>query len=455
MKYNLGLIWLRRDYRLDDNTAVIQALKQCTSVVVCFIYDKNILDPLPKQDQRIAFIMNALREVDQELEKKQSKLVVRYGDPLTEIPELIQTFNIDALFFNRDYEPYAKDRDQNIHDIVNVPIKTFKDSVVFEKDEVLSKEGNYYRVFTPYKNQWLRLVNHNPIYNESSNLGVFSTISEESNIQDDRWYDLLGFTKKTSFLPGGRSYGLAQLSKFKRDINEYDSHRDFPSLNKTSNLSPYIRFGCISIREMVSVAIEAASTGANVWLSELIWRDFYQMIIATHPNCQVESIKPVYDEIVWEGKDEWFDAWCNGQTGFPIVDAAMRQLNTTGLMHNRCRMIVASFLCKTLLLNWRKGEAYFAEKLLDFDFASNNGGWGWASSSGCDAQPYFRIFNPYSQSEKFDSNGDYIRTYCPELAHLSNKEIHNPPVLDHYPTPIVDYKTMRQRALDMYSVVKK
>ncbi len=455
MKYNLGLVWLRRDYRLDDNTALIQALNQCNSVIVCFIYDKNILNPLPKQDQRIAFIMNSLREVDKELEKKQSKLVVRYGTPLTEIPELIKKFKVDALFFNRDYEPYAKKRDQKINKIVNIPIKTFKDSVIFEKDEVLSKEGKSYKVFTPYKNQWLRLFNDDLFDRKDTPQGKFCNILEESNIQDDRWYDLLGFTKKNSFLPGGRSHGIKQLLMFKKDINDYDQKRDFPNLNKTSNLSPYIRFGCISIREMVNIAIERPSTGANVWLSELIWRDFYQMIVATHPNCQIESIKPIYDEIAWEGKEEWFDAWCKGQTGFPIVDAAMRQLNTTGLMHNRCRMIVASFLCKTLLINWRRGEAYFAKKLLDFDFASNNGGWGWASSTGCDAQPYFRIFNPYSQSEKFDSNGDYIRTYCPELADLSRKEIHNPPVLNNYPSPIVDYKTMRQRALNMYSVVKK
>ncbi len=455
MLYKKGLVWLRRDYRLDDNTAVIKALELCETVVICFIYDKNILDPLPKHDQRIAFIMNALREVDRELEKEQSKLVVRYGDPIDKIPEVIKAFNIDAIFYNRDYEPYAVKRDLKIDEIALIPVHSYKDAVIFEKDEVLSKEGNHYKVFTPYKNQWLRLFNHKPLNHKSSPSGKYSEIPEESNIQDDRWYDLMGFETKSSFLPGGRSHARKQIENFKNDISNYDNNRDFPSLNKTSNLSPYIRFGCISIREMVNVAINTPSSGAEVWLSELIWRDFYQMIVATHPGCQVESIKPVYDEIIWEGKEEWFDAWCNGQTGFPIVDAAMRQLNTTGLMHNRCRMIVASFLCKTLLINWRKGEAYFAEKLLDFDFASNNGGWGWASSSGCDAQPYFRIFNPYSQSEKFDSNGDYIRTYCPELAHLSDKDIHQPPAVRNYPSPIVDYKTMRQRALAMYSIVKK
>ena len=279
-------------------------------------------------------------------------------------------------------------------------------------------------------------------------------VEEDSSIHDDRWFDLMGFTNKSCFLPGGRSHALAAMQAFKSMIDGYHVDRDFPDLNRTSQLSPYIRFGCVSIRELVTFAVTFESEGADIWLSELVWRDFYHMIVATHPNCHQSSIKPAYDRIEWEGSDDHFDAWCQGQTGFPIVDAAMRQLNTTGLMHNRCRMIVASFLCKTLLVDWRKGEAYFAKKLLDFDFAANNGGWAWASSSGCDAQPYFRIFNPTSQSQKFDASGAYIRKYCPELAHLSNKDIHLPPPTPGYPAQIVDYKKNRQAALDMYSVVK-
>ena len=453
-KYKLGLVWLRRDYRLHDHVALNQAVRICNKVIICFVFDTNILSKLNKNDQRISFIIDSLREIDTELNQHGTRLIVRHGKPEEKIPEIIHNYNVDGLFYNRDYEPYAQTRDEHIHQNIKIPYHTYKDSVIFEKDEVLSKTGGYYKVFTPYKNQWLSKLNHEVMKSEPLNNHHFLHIEEDSSIHENRWFDLLGFSITQSFLPGGRSHGLKQLSEFKSKINTYHKDRDFPDLNRTSNLSPYIRFGCISIREMVMFALHHPSSGSDIWLSELIWRDFYQMIVATHPNCHVESVKPAYDLIEWEGQDAHYLAWCEGKTGFPIVDAAMRQLNTTGLMHNRCRMIVASFLCKTLLINWRKGEAYFAEKLLDFDFASNNGGWGWASSSGCDAQPYFRIFNPTSQSEKFDPNGSYIRTYCPELAHLSNKEIHQPPKTLNYPEPIVDYKKNRQRALNMYSVVK-
>ena len=283
------------------------------------------------------------------------------------------------------------------------------------------------------------------------NKNMFLKPKENANIQDNKWYKLMGFNNFNSLIKGGRKAGLEKLTEFKKYIHDYDRDRDYPALNKTSRLSVYLRFGCISIRECVEFALQHSSVGAQIWLSELIWRDFYQMVCATHPNCDKQAIKPVYDTIQWQGKEEWFIAWCNGQTGFPIVDAAMRQLNQTGFMHNRCRMITASFLCKTLLIDWRKGETYFAKQLLDFDFASNNGGWQWSSSSGCDAQPYFRIFNPYSQSQKFDASGDYIRTYCPELNDCNNKDIHKPEPLNGYPKPIVDYKTMREKALEMYS----
>ena len=452
-KYKTGLVWFRRDYRLHDHTALNQALTQCEQVVVCFIFDTHILNPLENNDQRIPFIIQSLREVEGELNQYGSNLCIRYGPPEETLPEIIQKYNIDALFFNRDVEPYAIQRDQAIHSLLNIPIHTFKDTVIFEKDEVLTKDGGHYRVFTPYKNQWCRLLSPevmkvNPLPNHH-----FLAVEEDSSIHDDRWFDLMGFTNKSCFLPGGRSHALAAMQAFKSMIDGYHVDRDFPDLNRTSQLSPYIRFGCVSIRELVTFAVTFESEGADIWLSELVWRDFYHMIVATHPNCHQSSIKPAYDRIEWEGSDDHFDAWCQGQTGFPIVDAAMRQLNTTGLMHNRCRMIVASFLCKTLLVDWRKGEAYFAKKLLDFDFAANNGGWAWASSSGCDAQPYFRIFNPTSQSQKFDASGAYIRKYCPELAHLSNKDIHLPPPTPGYPAQIVDYKKSSS-ALDMYSVVK-
>ncbi len=450
--YKKGLVWCRRDYRLQDHHALFLAGQHCENVVVCFIFDTNILSHLDTTDQRIAFIIESLRELDDDLRGMGSKLVIRVGDPIEKCTEIITQFGIDALYFNRDYEPYALTRDQKIHNSVSIPVHTCKDSVIFEKDEVLTQKGAYYTVFTPYTNKWLSLLGKLPTFSTPTN---FLPISEESSIHENRWFDLLGFDKKHPFLPGGRSHALRSLNQFTQWLNAYDEHRDFPHLNRTSNLSVYLRFGCVSIREMVKFCSPAKSKGAMIWLSELIWRDFYQMICHTHPNCNTKAIKPEYDRIQWLGSSEDFEAWCNGQTGYPIVDAAMRQLNTTGMMHNRCRMIVASFLCKTLLVDWRKGEAYFAKKLLDFDFASNNGGWAWASSSGCDAQPYFRIFNPYTQSQKFDSNGDYIRQYCTELSTIAAPLIHQPAELPGYPTPIVDYAINRQRALDMYAVVKQ
>lgn len=452
-----ALVWLRRDYRLVDHQALLHAMKQSQQVYVCFVYDPHILSQLDPDDRRISFIMDAIRSVDAVLNQYGSRLIVRYGPPEEKIPEIIQQFNINALFFNRDYEPYAVLRDTRIATIVSVPVHTVKDSVMVEKDEIRTNQGGYYTVFTPFKKKWLSQLNAHLMAAEPPRndfTGVFGPVHEESSIQETRWFNLMGFTGMRSAILGGREPALRALEAFKSTMHAYHETRNYPGLNGTSQLSPYIRFGCLSIRECISAAMALPSPGADVWLSELIWRDFYQMVCATHPTCDTQAIKPAYDAIEWEGREAWFRAWCDGQTGYPIVDAAMRQLNQTGFMHNRCRMIVASFLCKTLLIDWRKGESYFAKQLLDFDFASNNGGWQWSSSSGCDAQPYFRIFNPYAQSERFDSNGDYIRDYCPELRHLPNRQIHCPPVLSNYPSPIVDYKTMRQRALAMYAVVQ-
>ena len=443
-KYNRGLVWIRRDYRLIDHHALFKAKNECEEIFVCFIFDSNILDNLRKNDQRIAFIIQALREIDNELRQHHGKLIIRYGKPSEKIKEIITAFNINALFFNRDYEPYAKQRDENIKQCINIPIYTFKDSVVFEKGEITTKTNQYYKVFTPYKNEWLKQLTAPLIKDYTSDQHNYGSVTEESSIHDDRWFRLLGFNRTTCTLPGGRSHGLKLLNCFKSSIHTYDEDRDYPHLNQTSNLSPYIRFGCISIREMVRFAMQFKSSGSAIWLSELIWRDFYQMITDTHPNCDKASIKPEYDKIKWLGNDDLFNAWCSGQTGVPIIDAAMRQLNTTGLMHNRCRMIVASFLCKTLLVNWRKGEAYFAEKLLDFDFASNNGGWGG---------PHHQVVmhNPISEfliricNLKNLIQMEITFQYCQELKHLNNKEIHNPPNVNGYPSPVVDYKINRQK----------
>jgi deoxyribodipyrimidine photo-lyase len=450
---DLGLVWIRRDFRLFDHHALTMAAKTSKKIIACFIFDPTILNGLSKNDPRISFIMDCLKEIDAEIRTYGSKLIIRYGQPIVQLQEIITEYHVNALFYNRDYEPYAQQRDQMIDRRLTIPVHSFKDAVIFEKDEIKSKAGGYYTVFTPYKNAWLSAFRSPQKFTVS--VFNFAVVNEESGIHQNQWFDRLGFNSVNCRMKGGRIPALAALHQFKKNILNYNVNRDYPSRNATSQLSPYLRFGCISIRELVQFSCEFSGDGPMVWLSELIWRDFYQMICHTHPNCHNVSIKPEYDNIQWRGTSAHFEAWSKGQTGVPIIDAAMRELNTTGLMHNRCRMIVASFLCKTLLVNWRLGEAYFAKKLLDFDFASNNGGWAWASSSGCDAQPYFRIFNPYLQSKKFDPAGDYIRKYCPELAHLNVSQIHDPPFVKGYPLPIVNYSDNRKKALEMYAVVKR
>ncbi len=456
------LCWIRRDLRLHDNHALSQALK-FGDTVVAFVFDQNILDKLKnKSDKRVTFIYESLLELDKELQKKGSSLVVRYGTPDEEIPEICKEFKINKVFTNKDYEPYAKKRDELVTKklkTIGVEFESFKDSVFFEKQEVLTGSGAVYKVFTPYKNKWLEKfeAQDKVIPEFKCDLKKLHHFSNKQNIQEVDWYPLIGFKKDSSPLSGGTSQAFKLLENFEKHMSRYKEERDFPAVPGTSNLSVHIRFGTISLRDMIRAAISKKSEGASTWLSELIWRDFYQMILDTHPYIEKESFKREYDQIKWLGSDEHFQAWCEGRTGFPIVDAAMRCLNETGMMHNRLRMIVASFMCKILLIDWRKGEKYFAEKLLDFDLAANNGGWQWSSSSGCDAQPYFRIFNPYTQSEKFDAQGEFIKKWVPELANASSKEIHRPDGLlfSHYPRPIVSYEANRVRCLEMYSVIKK
>ena len=457
-----NLCWIRRDLRLHDHAALAAATKSGETTVV-FIFDTHILDKLKnKSDKRLTFIHQSLTEIETELQKYDSSLVIRYGKPEEEIPKLAKELAVQKVFCNRDYEPYAKKRDSQVEKILKaqgVEFEQFKDTVMFEKHEVLKNDGSIYKVFTPYKNKW-----HEVFENQNKNLPEFETnfknirkFKNPENILKKDWYSEIGFKETLPPLAGGTSSALKLLKKFKDHLNEYKDTRDFPALPGTSNLSVYIRHGNLSVRDMLRLGITSRSEGAKTWVSEIIWRDFYQMILDTHPYIEKESFKREYDQIKWLGKDEDFKAWCEGRTGFPIVDAAMRCFNETGMMHNRPRMIVASFLCKILLVDWRKGEKYFAEKLLDFDLAANNGGWQWSSSSGCDAQPYFRIFNPYSQSEKFDPEGKFIREWVPELRHLSNKEIHRPDALlaPEYPMPIVSYEKNRVKCLEMYSVVKQ
>lgn len=457
----MNLCWIRRDLRLHDSNALSQALHSGETTLV-FVFDPLILDKLQdKHDKRLTFIYQSLQEIEEKVQKQGSSIVIRYGDPVTEIPRLAQELKIKNVYCNRDYEPYAKDRDAKVSkklSSLGVNFHQFKDSVFFEKHEVLTNQGGIYKVFTPYKNKWIETFEKSdkiiPDFNcPLKNLKKFSN---PKNILTFNWYQEMGFHETPPLLHGGTKAAQKLLEKFSKKINDYEDNRNFPAVEGTSLLSVYIRHGNISIRDMLRLGSSHPSNGGRVWLSELIWRDFYQMILDTFPHVVKGSFKRDYDQIKFPGSVKDFKAWCEGQTGFPIVDAAMRCLNETGMMHNRLRMIVASFLCKTLLVDWRKGEHYFAEKLLDFDLAANNGGWQWSSSSGCDAQPYFRIFNPYSQSEKFDPNGEFIRQWVPELRHLNGKEIHHPdPLLAlDYPRPIVSYELNRKRCLEIYSIVK-
>lgn len=468
-----ALCWVRRDLRLHDHFALSESLKNADETIVAFIFDELILGKLHnKNDPRVSIIMDSLKEMEKTLQKMGSSLIIRYGDPTIEIPKLVEEYKVDGLFFNRDYEPYAKARDAKIEKIMHSLKKdlyTFKDHVFFEKTEVLNGSGEIYKVFTPYKTKWLETFREKEefIPDYKCNLKKLFPFKNPKNIIDHDWYQEIAFVPTECVLKGGTHEALRRLEHFREFITNYKEARDIPALEQTSNLSSYIRVGNLSIRDMIRLSVEKSNSGYETWLSEIIWRDFYQVILDAYPRVDKHCFRPEYDNIKWLGSKKDFESWCDGQTGYPLVDAAMRCLNTTGMMHNRLRMVVASFLTKTLLIDWRWGERYFAEKLLDYDMAANNGGWQWSASTGVDAQPYFRIFNPYNQSEKFDPKGIYIRQWCPELAEFSDKTIHSPHDTEpfeqiaagcfigkDYPAPIVSYKQQRDRALAMYKAVK-
>ncbi len=459
-----GLVWLRRDLRLQDNHALYQALKECSEVVLCFIFDSKILKKLPSHDRRFTFIHESLEEIEQKLQKIDSSLIIKFGDPLSEIAQICEEFSIDCVFSNKDYEPYAKKRDIAVKKSLtqkNVEFKQFKDHVFFESNEVLKGDGTIYKVFTPYKRKWLETFSGQvPLY-KTTQKKIATWKNHESLFIKD-WFQICGFERQDNVIKGGAKEAKKKLKRFLPFIDNYDQARNFPDLDQTSSLSPYIRHGNISIRELIHVSYHKGTSGSDIWLSELVWREFYQTLLDTNPHVVTMCFKEKYNQVPWENDSHLLKAWKDGKTGFPIVDAAMRCLNETGMMHNRLRMIVASFLCKTLLIDYRKGEAYFALKLMDFDLAANNGGWQWSSSTGCDAQPYFRIFNPYTQSEKFDKEANFIKKWVPELKNTEAKLIHHPykytameKKMDKvsYPDPIVDYKTMRERALAMYKSI--
>lgn len=423
----ISLFWFRRDLRLTDNTGFFYALQQEKNVLPLFIFDKNILDKLEqKADARVEFIHDQITKLSAELETKGGSLLVKYGEPEAIYQSLLADYEIESVYTNRDYEPYAKSRDKAIESQLKeqgASFFTFKDQMIFEPGEILNGSGEFYKVFTPFSKVWLEK------YKET----------KYSPLEEMDWKNLYQTDKLP--IPSLEDMGfqhseipIPPKTPDEELINHYDEKRNFPAVKGTSRLGIHLRFGTISIRKLAKTAASLNAT----FLNELIWREFYMMILAYNPAVVDRAFKPAYDQIPWRNNEKEFAAWCQGKTGYPIVDAGMRQLNETGFMHNRVRMIVASFLTKHLLIDWRWGEAYFAEKLLDYELASNNGGWQWAAGTGTDAQPYFRVFNPTSQTEKFDKDLKYIKKWVPEFQ------------TEKYPEPIVDHKFARQRAIDTY-----
>jgi deoxyribodipyrimidine photo-lyase len=488
--FNTSLVWFRRDLRLSDHAALYYALSQSKQVHCVFIYDREILDPLLAEglqaDRRVEFIHAAIAELDAALRAAGGALIVRHAWASEEIPALAKQLGVDAVFANHDYEPGALARDASVATALRQQgqqLLTYKDQVIFEKEEVLSQAGRPFSVFTPYKNAWMNklagpdgdfYLKAYPVEAYLARLAAPSPLTAALPT-----LEALGFAPtnlQSLRIPTGMSGASQLLEDFLPRLSRYGDSRDFPAQKGPSYLSVHLRFGTIAIRALARAAQAAiragqGGSGAAVWLGELIWRDFYFMILHHHPRVVERSFKPEYDAIAWETgahAEQLFAAWCEARTGYPLVDAAMLQLNQSGYMHNRLRMVTASFLTKDLGIDWRWGERYFARTLNDFDLAANNGGWQWASSSGCDAQPYFRIFNPMTQSEKFDADGKFIRRYLPQLARLPNKYLHAPwqapaDVLQDagvklgqdYPRPVVDHAEARKLTLQRYGVVKK
>jgi len=468
-----SLVWLRRDLRLYDHNALYHALIKSKSVYCCFIFDSNILNKLNnKNDRRIDFIWHSLKEIKTDLNKLGSDLIVEIGNPELIIPSLISEFKCSAIFFNKDYEKYAIERDEKISIVLNknnIEVNKYKDQVIFEGKEILTQNNSPYTVFTPYKNNYLKKIFDEDIaqYNCEPHKVNFAKFKSKP-LQSIK---KIGFTKSNLLsinIPTGTSGGLKLLEDFKSRIQNYDQLRNFPGTKGVSYLSVHNRFGTVSIRHLARIAMGHKSPSASAWLNELIWRDFYFQILSNFPHIQEgKSFKLKYNNLKFENDEKKFKAWVNGNTGFPIVDAGMRQLNSTGYMHNRLRMIIACFLVKDLLIDWRWGEKYFEEHLIDFDLSANNGGWQWAASTGCDAQPYFRVFNPTLQSEKFDPDGKFIKKYVTELELLNKKEIHEPSVffnknIDNfpiklgrdYPLPIVNHAEQKAKVIALFKAIK-
>lgn len=416
-----AVFWFRRDLRLKDNIGLLHALAENDSVLAIFIFDELIISELPSDDPRISFIYENLLSLDLELRKYGSGLLILKGKPMTIWKKIINEYSFEKVYANKDYEPYARDRDSKVASLLQqkkIDFHLSKDQVIFEGGEILKDNGEPYHIFTPYKNKWLK---------------------QYVPVKEDKAENFNCFLKHSFDLPSLEELGFSH-SKIKVDdfdlshVADYGAERDFPSKNAGTRLGPHLRFGTVSIRELTLKMYSSS----EVLLSELIWREFFMQILFHYPKVVYQNFKSKYDGIVWRNDEDDFEKWCSGNTGYPMVDAGMRELNSTGYMHNRTRMITAGFLCKHLLIDWRWGEAYFASKLLDFELSSNNGNWQWAAGTGCDAAPYFRIFNPHTQLKKFDKDLRYVKRWLPEYGTPEYKE------------PVVDHKAARERALNAY-----
>ncbi len=429
------IFWFRRDIRLHDNAGLYRALKDKNPVLCLFIFDREILDHLEdKDDARVTFIYNAVEKVRDELKQHGSGILVKYNTPDNAWNEILKEYNIAAVYTNRDYEPYAKDRDQAIGEKLSrhhIPFKDYKDQLIFERQEVLKDNGQPYTVFTPYKKRWFKALK--PFYLKS--------------YPNEKYFDNLVKTKPLPLIPLKDMGFVKSEIEFPKDeyediIADYARNRDYPAKKGTSHIGLHLRFGTVSIRDCARKAFEKEQT----WLGELVWREFYMMVLDFFPQTQTEAYRPAYDHIQWRNNEKDFEAWCRGETGYPLVDAGMRELNATGFMHNRVRMVTASFLIKHLLIDWRWGEHYFARKLLDYESSTNVGSWQWVAGSGTDVMPYFRVFNPDAQLKKFDPKMEYVKQWVPEIADTGK-----------YPKPIVDNREGKERALKAYraAVAKK
>ncbi len=476
-RYDRALVWFRRDLRAEDHAALSHALAEAKAVYCIFVFDTEILDGLErKDDRRVEFIWHSLIELKSTLRRLGGDLHVLHGRARAEVPAFARSRNVEAVYVNHDYEPKAVARDEEVAERLAADqrsLHSFKDQVIFEKSEILNAQDNPYVVFTPYKRAWLARIDQRDT--ASHPVAARAKALSPEKAPSVPGLESIGFarTNLTDLgIPTGESGARLLFEDFLDRIGEYAERRDFPAMAGPSLLSVHLRFGTISIRELVrtAIALDAdakARGGAAVWLSELIWREFYFSILFHFPHVAESAFRREYDALKFDNQESHFHRWCDAATGYPLVDAAMRQLNSTGYMHNRLRMLSASFLVKDLHIDWRWGERYFAQKLNDFDLAANNGGWQWCASTGCDAQPYFRIFNPVTQSKKFDPEGRFIRMQLPELAGVPDKYIHEPwkmpPDIQRtsgcligqaYPAPIVDHAAARKKALAIYSAVR-